>query len=124
MGLTVDMSSILMINKRGLDVEVDIENHIKKLHNTQTLEKLTILKCLIIDEAGMLTHDLHFLGLGLGLVISCDFVSFLSPPFFFILIFQEGILLTRLGLGLGLGLVGDLDVMSFVSPHIFLDYSV
>ena len=60
MGLTVDMSSILMINKRGLDVEVDIENHIKKLHNTQTLEKLTLLKCLIIDEAGMLTHDLHF----------------------------------------------------------------
>ena len=32
----------------------------------------------------------------LGLVISCDFVSFLSPPFFLIPIFQQGILLTIL----------------------------
>ena len=60
LGLTVDRSSRLMINTRGPLYDVAVENHIQNLANTKTLEKLTLLKCLIIDEAGMLTHDLHY----------------------------------------------------------------
>ena len=60
LGLGVDDDSVGMINLRGNQSLERIQKHIEKISDSPVLEKLILLKCLIIDEAGMLSEDLHY----------------------------------------------------------------
>ena len=62
-GLTVDNNSLSIVMMRGIELDTSLTEYVKalQLKNSAVIEKLSLLMCLIIDEAGMLSDDLfHF----------------------------------------------------------------
>ena len=62
LGLMVSDEATKMINKREKESSDAVDEHVIYLNENHegVIEKLTLLKCLIIDEAGMLSEDLHY----------------------------------------------------------------